>query len=202
MFPENLWFALEQDLATLTQHCQEDGGHRQNSSETKANTYFYLSQAPWPTLKDLARRLVRHSWKLYSTMRMPLTGPLQNGRHSDLTSIFTWQSKHQKVPLQTWSLWPAAMWATRGMHKHSPSKQPSHKVHGTEHLDLCPSKPFKPVSIPFQVTSQANQVTDGECPKNINWTSHTRVYYYILPSRSWGGGLKIKHCFFLFFSTL
>lgn len=130
MFPENLWFALEQDLATLTQHCKEDGGQSQNSSEAKANTYFYLSQAPLLTPKGLARRLARHSWKLYSTLRMPLTGPLQNGRHSDLTSIFTWQSKHQKVPLQTWSLWPAAMWATRGMHKHSPSKQAAHKVHG------------------------------------------------------------------------
>lgn len=69
----------------------------------------------------------------YGPLRVPLTGPLRNGHRSDPTSIFTWQSKHQKVPLQAWSLRPAAMWATSGMHKHSPSKQPSRKVHGNTH---------------------------------------------------------------------
>lgn len=47
VFLEKLWFALEQGLATLPQHCKEDGGHRHgdmcrlSSSKTKANPYFY-----------------------------------------------------------------------------------------------------------------------------------------------------------------
>lgn len=55
VFLEKLWFALEQVLATLTQHSKEDGGHRQwhgdmcrqSSSKTKANPYFYWCKQLW-----------------------------------------------------------------------------------------------------------------------------------------------------------
>lgn len=148
-----LWFSGHSPQ--LNRDWEEDGGHRENSSQTRANTYFYPSQSPL--------RPVGHRWTFYSTPRMPLTGPRQMGRHSDLTSIFTWQSKDQKVALQTWALWPAAMWAAGGMHKHSkPSKQPSRKVHSDARklLDLCPSQAFKPGFHSCQASNKSGKPGD------------------------------------------